>query len=177
MNGYRDEIPKWAWYTGQFLFYFQDQLERDGQVSVADCFDHFREANQLQNCPGFQLKNQGTLLMLLYGLLVIPREMWQHEGVPDFQFASRGSFHFCIGQSNMQSSNFLRFMRNAIAHANFDIVDLQRGLYEFWNIGRNGCDFKVRISQKGLCSFVTEVGQYYINDVAPAISRAHEQCP
>lgn len=169
MNGYREEIPKWAWYTGQFLFHFQDQLDAGGQGTVADCFNTFKEALQLQNCDGFQLKNQGTMLMLLYGLLVVPREMWNYQGLPDFQFKTRGEFRFCIGDENLAPRNFLKYMRHAIAHANFDI-DLANNRYTFWNTQNNGTiNFKVRINHCGLGNFVTEVGKYYINTVRPHV--------
>ncbi|OHB80150.1 MAG: hypothetical protein A2Z25_07115 [Planctomycetes bacterium RBG_16_55_9] len=84
MDGFHEEIPKWIWYTGQFLFYFQDQLANPSQATVTDCFNTFKEAQQLQGCHGFQLKNQGTMLMLLSGLLVVPRGMWEHNGMPEF---------------------------------------------------------------------------------------------
>ena len=65
-------------------------------------------------------------------------------------------------------------MRNAIAHANFEVIDLNNGIYEFWNVGRDGnVDFKVRIDHCGLGKFVTEVGQHYINQVAPYFNQAH----
>lgn len=171
MNGYRKEIPKWVWYIGQFLFHFQDQLANGGQMTVAHCFSTFKEAQQLQNCPGVQLKNQGTMLMLLYGLLVIPREMWNYQGLPEFPFHTRQEFQFCIAEENVAARKFLTHMRNAVAHANFD-VNIENGTYTFWNTQNDGMiNFKVKVPRVGLCKFVTEVGQYYINSVKPYVDR------
>jgi len=169
MNGLREEIPKSVWYVGQFLFQFQETLEHAPQTTVEACFDDFIQNQQLQNVDGFHLKNQGTMLMLLYGLLVVPREMWEHQGLPVFAFNTRVRFHFCVGGPNMSSAEFLRFMRHAIAHANFDMA--QNGTYTFRNRPpkTKEIDFEVEVARADLGEFVAEVGQYYINSVAPQI--------
>jgi hypothetical protein len=146
-------------------------------MNVTDCFAGFQESQGLQDCPGFHLKNQGTMLILLYGLLVVPREMWwQQPNLPEFAFETRRHFQFDNGNPDMSATDFLRFLRNAIAHANFDIVDLDAGIYEFWNMPPNGrINFAVRISHNESGQFITEVGRYYINCVLPRVQQNVDQ--
>jgi hypothetical protein len=167
MNGYREEIPKWVWYTGQFLFHFQNTLESCPQTTVARFFEDFKNSQGLQNCQGFHLKNQGTMLMLIYGLLVVPREMWDRENLPDFPFNTRNQFQFLTGDQNMDAKKFLKYMRHAVAHANFE-VDVQKGAYNFRNnsnYDRGPINFDVTITHCGIGKFLTEVGKYFINTV------------
>jgi len=134
MNGHGEEIPRWVWYTGQLLFHFQETLERCPQKTLSRFFDDFRESQGLQNCQGFQARNQGTMLMLLYGLLVVPREMWRERPLPAFDFQTRNRFQFHTGEEDIEGVAFLWYMRHAVAHANF-AVDEQTGTYRFWNRG------------------------------------------
>ncbi|MBN2594927.1 MAG: hypothetical protein JXA81_15580 [Sedimentisphaerales bacterium] len=174
-DGYQNEIPRWVWFTGQFLFRFQETLEYCPQTTIARFWEDFKNSQGLQNCQGFHLKNQGTLLMLLYGLLVVPRGMWERrqQYLPDFSFTTRNRFDFHAGNQNMTAIDFLKYMRNALAHANFEI-DVRNGTYMFWNrqnYGRGNIDFEVKINHCGLGMFVTEVGQYFINTVLLGIQQ------
>ncbi|MEJ2701178.1 MAG: hypothetical protein P8Z79_01925 [Sedimentisphaerales bacterium] len=165
-NGYQNEIPRWVWFTGQFLFRFQETLEHCTQTTLTRFWEDFKNSQGLQNCQGFHLKNQGTLLMLLYGLLVVPRGMWEQRqlNLPDFPFTTRERFEFQTGTQDMDALDFLKYMRHAIAHANFKI-DVQNNLYKFWNICRGDINFKVVTDHCGLGIFITEVGTYFINTV------------
>ena len=165
MNNSREEIPQWCWYNGQFIFNFQESLQNKPNQSIQEYFNQFKNRNELDNID-FNLKNQGMVLMLLYGLLVIPREIWERTDTTYFQGISIHHFEFTIQpESTIDTSLFIRMMRNAISHANFEI-DYQANSYKFWNINNNGQrTFEVKISHEGLGCFLTEIGKYYINEV------------
>lgn len=126
-------------------------------------FYHSFEKRHINNVD-FPLKNQGLAISLLYMLLVVPREMWgnQQPDRPQFLFETRNLFTIEVG--NFDTSKFLRYMRNSISHANFDITT--DGQYTFWNQQNNGAvNFKVKILHSDLFKFITEIGKYYINKI------------
>lgn len=101
---------------------------------------------------------------MLYMVLVVPREMRETNQVArtNFKFDSRNKFSKITGdwQDNW---DFIRLMRNAISHANFDMD--QKGEYRFWNIGQQGQkNFEVSIMHSDLFEFISEIGHYYINN-------------
>src|SRR5690606_17161127 len=105
-------------------------------------------------------KNQGTLLLLLYGLLVIPYELWRDKS-DNFPFYTRKYF---LGlDEKVNTREFLNYFRNSLAHANFSL-DLERSEFRFWNRNfSNLLNFDVKINYCNLGDFVTEIGLYYIN--------------
>jgi len=165
----REEIPQWCWYNGMFLFSFDEALQsEDKNKTLKEFYNSFKERQGLSNSP-FSLKNQGTLICLLYALLVIPREIWERdkEQGTKFSFKTIKNFKVTIGKNIVDNNtwNFLRLMRNAISHANFNI-DRDKNEYTFWNNHRQGNhNFEVKVSHRGLGEFLTEVGKYYINEV------------
>jgi len=164
----REEIPKWAWYNGMFLFKFAESLENQDRQDIRGFYDSFR--GEYLNGIDFPLKNQGVSISLLYMLLVVPREMWENQRNQgtQFQFNSRNIFEFEVGHG-YEAWDFIRCMRNSVAHANFDMN--QEGLYAFWNERENGeINFKVKVTHSNLFRFITEIGQYYINEVGSSFN-------
>jgi len=168
-------IPYWVWYTGRFLFYADRALEVNPEKPIGEVYQQFLQHEEgLSAESGFQLRNQGTTLMLAYGLLVLPRELWERDGLPEFEFKTRDEFTFIIDTVGAQSNTrqFIRCMRNALSHANIKIIapaqSSQENTFTFWNRTRSGdIDFKVETSWSGLIEFIVEAGRYYINKVKP----------
>lgn len=164
----REEIPQWCWYNGMFLFSFDEALQsEDKNKTLKEFYNSFKEQQGLSNFP-FSLKNQGAVICFLYAFLVIPREIWERdeEQGTEFSFKTIENFDVTIGKDQADNTwNFLRLMRNAISHANFNI-DTDENKYTFWNNDRQGNhNFEVKVSHSGLGEFLTEVGKYYINEV------------
>lgn len=161
----RNEVPKWCWYNGQFLFALSDRLVSAPNTSISDFMSEFKEAQQLHQVE-FNLKNQGLLISLLYGLLVIPKEMWEPKGTKT-KFAFNTRNHFSLSP-NISTDEFLRFLRNAVAHANFEVI-IEQSKYRFWNTTPKGdINFDVSIAHGGLGEFVAEIGKYFINEASPS---------
>ncbi len=127
----------------------------------------FTKAQHLQSVE-FNLKNQGLLISLLYGLLVVPKEMWEPIGTKT-KFAFKTRSYFSLSSTGEVSTDeFLRLLRNAIAHANFEVL-VEQSKYRFWNTTPRGHkNFEVTITHGHLGEFVAEIGKYYINEVCPA---------
>lgn len=166
MNDSRQEIPQWTWYNGQFLFQFDEQLNQNPEMSISDFFQNFRTDQGIQNHNFYNTKNQGTIILLMYGLMVVPREIWEKENTR-FPFTTREKFIISspTDKDNLDTLNFLRLLRNSLAHANFSI-DANTNRLRFWNNDNNGNkNFEVEISFGDLGEFTAEVGKYYINEV------------
>jgi hypothetical protein len=169
MNKERDDIPLWTWLNGQFLFQFQEQLEKNPNKTILEfykdfCTEPFPESN---NCNFYQTKNQGTIIILLYGLMVIPKEIWEKTNT-NFPFETREKFTFNPPtDTNISTLEFLRLFRNSIAHANFSL-DTNNETWTFWNINRSNIkNFEVSLKHFDLGLFTAEIGKYYLNDVRP----------
>jgi hypothetical protein len=165
MNKERDGIPLWTWYNGQFLFLFDEQLKKNPNQTISQFFTIFLTSQGLQNQSFYHTKNQGTVILLLYGLLVIPKEIWEKD-YTNFSFSTRQKFILNPPTvNNLDTFNFLRLFRNSLAHANFHI-DIQTTRLTFWNNQKDGTrNFEVEIYLADLAEFTAEVGKYYINVV------------
>ena len=62
--------------------------------------------------------NQGTLLMVLYALLVIPRESVDNEFVDEYKAINNWLGKNAKISSTYKSTDAVRHVRNAVAHAN-----------------------------------------------------------
>lgn len=164
MSDSRQEIPQWTWYNGQFLFQFDEQLKQNPNKTILEFFNDFLKDQNLQDVNIYHTKNQGTVILLMYGLLVIPKEIWEKSNT-NFQFKNRKKFIFKPPTDiNLDTLNFLRLLRNSLAHANFSI-DVTQARLTFWNNNNGKRNFEVEISYGDLGQFLSEVGKYYVNEV------------
>jgi len=166
MSDSREEIPLWTWYNGQFLFQFDEHLSNNPNKTISEFFNDFRNNQGLQDWNFYRTKNQGTVILLMYGLMVIPREIWEKTNT-NFPFTTREKFTIKLPVDNQKidTLKFLRLLRNSLAHANF-AIDAFTNRLTFWNNNDNGNkNFEVEISYGDLGEFTAEVGKYYINEV------------
>lgn len=165
MSDSRQEIPQWTWYNGQFLFQFDEKLQANPNQTISEFFEDYKISQGLENLNIYHTKNQGVIVLLLYGLLVVPREIWEKTKTK-FSFTTRKKFIFKLPKdNNLGTLDFLRLLRNSLAHANFSI-DIEKAHLTFWNYTKNGTkNFEVEISYEDLGEFISEVGKYYINEV------------
>lgn len=165
MDKERNDIPLWTWYTGQFLFQFDEHLQNNPNKSISEFYNDFLINQEIKSLNFFQTKNQGTAILLLYGLMVIPKEIWE-KYTTNFPFKSRDKFKFNPPtDANIDTLTFLRLLRNSIAHANFSL-DISNAKFMFWNTHKKGeRNFEVEISYISLGIFINEIGKYYINEV------------
>jgi hypothetical protein len=166
MSKSREEIPLWTWYNGQFMFQFEEQLQTNPSKTISEFFKDFRINQGLQGVNFYHTKNQGTVILLMYGLMVIPREIWEKDKT-NFLFTTREKFTVKLptDPARIDTLKFLRLLRNSLAHANFSI-DVGTARLTFWNYNDNGNkNFEVEISYTDIGEFTAEVGKYYINEV------------
>jgi len=166
MEGTRQEIPQWIWYNAQFAFKFQETLEKCPDKSLREFWSYFKKDQNLENLQDFHLKNQGMVLTLMYGLLVVPKEMWGTEKLDkNFKFETKKELKITQPNHPISNSEIIKYMRNSVSHANFEIYS---GLnqYVFWNKNKDGQrNFECIVSHESLGKFLTEIGKFYINEV------------
>jgi hypothetical protein len=164
MSDSRQEIPQWTWYNGQFLFQFDEQLKQNPNKTISQFFQEYLEDQSLNDANIYHTKNQGTVIVLMYGLLVIPKEIWEKNNTR-FPFTTRNKFITELPtDDNMDNAEFLRHLRNALSHANFTI-DVENARLTFWDERSGKTNFKVEVGYGDLGDFLSEVGKYYINEV------------
>jgi len=146
-----DKIPVWCWLTGQFLLYFEQQKEKDGFKLYKD-FLSFLDTSPKMN--DFNFLNQGTLLMLCYGLLVYPLESWKStlnndnyfkmlskyvvesaENHPEEKMEINNISELFGFENNNKINNkdLLRHLRNSISHSRVKI-DISQNRFIFQDI-------------------------------------------
>lgn len=135
-------------------------------MKISDFFFEFQRNQGIESMKFYHTKNQGVVILLMYGLLVIPKEIWEKNST-NFAFTTRDKFNIKlpVKTEEINTIKFLRLLRNSLAHANFSI-DASNATLTFWNKNSNGNkNFEVEISCSNLGEFIVEVGKYYINDV------------
>lgn len=146
------------------MFQFEEQLQKNPNQSISDFFNAFLKDQNIERTRFYHTKNQGTVVLLLYGLLVVPREIWE-KSETNFKFESRKYFNKILpSSSDIDTLDFLRLLRNSIAHANFSL-DTNTATWCFWNLNKKGKKFEVSIATGHLGEFLAEVGKYYVNEV------------
>ena len=166
MQDIRKQVPHWVWLTAQFLWQTEQSLEQNPNQPIGNVYDSFLKSQNIPNADWFTLKNVGTVLMLLYGLIVLPKEIWGAEVLDKFfPFTTRKEFKIIKPQRDLTNGQLIKYLRNAVSHANFAIyTNVDQCI--FWNVDRKGQkNFEGIVSWQGISRFLTEVGTYYINNV------------
>ena len=174
-----DKITTWCWLTGSFLLYFEQQKRGSGSKLYSDFLSAL---NTNPKIDSFNFFNQGTLLMLCYGLLVYPWEFWKNN--IDFKklntyIVKAANNHpgekieidditelFKFANSNeINAKCLLKHLRNSISHSKVKI-DILQNKFTFNDINpRTKEEFSAEISMKNLGVFLTGVGKYFCNEL------------
>jgi hypothetical protein len=176
MNEQFKDLCRWIYYTGRFLNYCD--YEQGQQLQIVR--DEFLRQERLVANKNFRPWNQGAVVMMLYGLFVLPKEFWRNYLGDDnneraladniifegFQFDSRGTFaDDGFANADLNTCQFLRRLRNACAHANID-VDVANNRIRFRNYDHAGnINFAVSNDLAGLTQFVGEMSRFFINQI------------
>lgn len=166
------DLYKWIYYSSRFINFTGGQTTLSKIVVEQFCaIEGIKEPGQ------FQVINQGSVLMMLFGLFVIPKEFWRRyleedeskrsEAddliFADFVFQSRRNFNTTLPSSELSTVVFLRRFRNALAHGNVEI-DIEANFFTFKNYDKqNKCNLETRNNMAGLGKFVDEISDFFIN--------------
>jgi hypothetical protein len=111
--------------------------------------------------------NPAYVASLLYCLLVVPRqlfvegnEIFWDSHVPPAMIGSHFVIKTAAPEILEKSSQFLRRLRNSVAHARFEVDE---DLMFVFRDGRNVVDFEVQASADHLMAFLSDVGSKLVN--------------
>lgn len=112
-----------------FTIAFLTELSNNNFLK-SDCYKKLRfEDNFIkENLPSIGIGNRGNLLITLYTMLVIPKELLSDRYPTEFAELNNiveniKSEANSIYQTDQKKINYIRHIRNAVAHARVEFVD------------------------------------------------------
>ena len=161
MEDFRKEIPQRAFINAQII------------QQVMDSSDFQDAIDQVSNNYGlshYQFMNQAHIVSLLYCLLVIPREVFVsgNENILDQRLPSDSVVTFFdiihdANNSKLRSSQFIRRLRNSVAHARFTIDSQMNFTFSDRSPRALDDEFIVKASVSSLMAFLSRIGSYLAN--------------
>lgn len=159
------DLYLWIAYSSKFISYMNEYA-----INCPEIIKQFCEKEGIRDCKDFEVINQGSIIMMLYGIFVVPKELWENtskdgnSGIWEkFNFDSRNTFIELESTNSLSKEIFLRRFRNSLAHSNFS-VDKERGVIQFWNCNSdNHKNFMVENTPRGLGEFADEVSQHFFH--------------
>jgi hypothetical protein len=163
MKNLADEIPHRAFINAQIIQSIHDSAMFERAVS---------DVSTRYGIPEYQFLNPAHVVSLLYCLLVVPRqlfvagnELYWDRNLP----ASSVSSYFTLTKADAKilqhSSAFLRKLRNAVAHARFEIDEDMKFVFRDGQLlhGVLQVDFEIAAARVDLMRFLSEIGSMLAN--------------
>ncbi len=132
------------------------ELNRDNRLLESDFFKRLEFLTpEIKNVITNQIGvgNQGTLLMVIYALLVVPKELLQNQYTSDFDAIDAYIARITKSsqtnyKSDMPTTRYVNHMRNAIAHAKVQILEEEQSVIFSDDSPRNEhCEFKLPVPE------------------------------
>ena len=158
MTNLAAEIPQRAFINAQII-----QRVRDTGAFQAAAY----EISSTYGIRDYEFMNPAYVASLLYCLLVVPRQLFVegNEGfwdsqVPPAAIASYFAVRTATPEILQRSSQFLGRLRNAVAHARFEVDE--NFMFVFRD-GRNAVEFEVQVPAEKLMAFLSDIGSKLAN--------------
>ncbi len=133
----------------------------------SDYYKHLRFEDQFvkDNLPSIGIDNQGTLLMTFYTMLVIPKQLLSDNFPTEFQELNKKASSLKQKvESNYKSDSveidFIRHIRNAVAHARVSFVPNESVTFIDENNSGEKCTITFPLVNIGL--FLTELQKVFM---------------
>lgn len=128
----------------------------------------FQDKYVQEYLPSIGISNHGAMLMILYALLVIPRELISSKYQTEFNDLNKfvDSIKSTANSTYKNDSNnidYILHIRNAVAHANVSFNSTKE--VAFFDKNRNGsaCTIVIPLSKMGL--FINELRKIFVNHI------------
>jgi hypothetical protein len=160
MKNLADEIPRRAFINAQII----QQAHDSPAFQLAA-----HEVSERYGIADYQFLNPAYVAALLYCLLVVPRQLfvegcesfWDSQ-VPVATIRSYFTIRIVSPKDLTASSHFLRRLRNAMAHARFEVDESFVFVFRD-GPNRNTIEFEVQIAADKLMAFLSEIGSQLAN--------------
>lgn len=158
MTNLATEIPQRAFINAQII----QRVHNSGPFQAAA-----HEVSGRYGIRDYEFMNPAYVASLLYCLLVVPRQLFVegNEGfwdsqVPPATISSYFAIKAAAPEILQRGSQFLRRLRNAVAHARFEVDE---NFVFVFRDGRAVVDFEVQASADELMAFLSEIGSKLAN--------------
>jgi hypothetical protein len=122
------QVPSQAWITSFAVMDIDEALGKNPNISLKEYIDGQKaKTNIWAENPNFSIYNLGSLFMMAYAFLVVPKESiekYQFDMASDkIDILKKIEIRVNNKQNGLsESENTIRHIRNSIAHASFDII-------------------------------------------------------
>lgn len=156
----RDEIPAQAYVNAQIIGKLrQTPAFREAKKSVAQHYGLEPDALESYNL------GLAHVVGILYCLIVVPNQLLGENLTPEYLHPLKPKSYFQLRERehNQSEKDFLRHLRNSIAHAHFSITPDQ--VFTFWDVDPKSRqeNFRARADLDRLAEFVEKVGSSLAN--------------
>ena len=138
----------------------QDFLNSDYYKNVS-----FEDKFVKENLPSVGIDNQGTLLIMLYTMLVVPKQLLEKKFPVEFEELN-GKINELKSEAkstyrkDSEKIDFIRHIRNAVAHARVEFVP--NVSVDFFDENNNGESCKITIPLPKIGLFLTELQKVFM---------------
>jgi hypothetical protein len=158
-----DNLLIQSYFTTAFLLELKnnDFLQSDYYKNVS-----FDDKFVKENLPRVGIDNQGTLLMTLYTMLVIPKQLLEEDFPAEFEALNKRvdelkSEAISTYRKDSDEIDFIRHIRNAVAHARVEFEPNTYVKFVDKNNGGEICEITIPLERFGL--FLTELQKVFMN--------------
>lgn len=157
-----DNLLIQSYFTTAFLVELKnnDFLNSDYYKNVP-----FEDKFVKENLPTVGIDNQGTLLMMLYTMLVVPKQLLEKDFPNEFEALNDildklKSSAVSTYRKDSVKIDFIRHIRNAVAHARVEFNPNVSVKFTDKNNGGEKCEITIPLSNIGL--FFTELRKVFM---------------
>jgi len=149
-----------------FTVAFVTELKNNDFLN-SECYRNmkFEDTFLKDNLPQIGIDNRGALLIFLYAMLVVPKELIEQELPSEFRnfnslIEQIKSQAYSTYESDAENINYLRHIRNAVAHAN---VEFSENDVEFIDKNNSGSQCNIKIPLDRLGQFLEKLQKIIIS--------------
>jgi hypothetical protein len=118
-----------------------------------------------ENLPSIGIDNRGTLLIFLYTMLLVPKQLIENDFPSEFaelnnkvnQIKSEANSTY---RNDSETIDYIRHMRNAVAHARFTFIPNQAVTFTDENNRGEKCTITIPLNKVGF--FLTELQKVFM---------------
>lgn len=123
------QVPTQAWLTMNIVMGMDSALKQNSEISLKDYVEQQKlKTNVWEDNPSMHIYNLGTVMMMSYAFLVVPKESIEQNKIDVSSKEIKNILNKMKITENKEleniekNQNIIRHIRNSIAHANFKII-------------------------------------------------------
>lgn len=138
----------------------------------------FQDKYVKENLPSVGIDNQGSLLMFLYTMLVVPKQLLENEFPSEFyelnnvieKIKSKAESNY---KKDGVAIDYIRHIRNSVAHARVDFEPMKTVTFTDMNTNGEVCVITIPLSSIGL--FLTSLQKVFMTYIEKLKSKVKNE--